>query len=91
MTRFEELRIHPMPRTPHGTLLFPAALLLAQFRPVFQALGDLAFETRIFRLVVGVPRHSVGKIVLAGEPVLGSVVVFVALAVTSVSSASWAR
>src|SRR5258706_11598953 len=60
------------------------ALLVAQLLPVFQPLQNLALEAALDRLVELLARHAVGGIVLAGEAVLGVVVVFVALAVAAI-------
>src|SRR3990170_4839912 len=58
-----------------------SALPFPELLPVLQPLQDLAFEAALDRLIELLPRHAVGKVVLAREAVGRVVVVLVALAV----------
>ena len=81
----------PMPRPGH--LLAAAGLAwsarashaeprsLPQLRPILQALADFALEAALGRIVELLPAEFFREIVLAGERLLGVVVVFVARAV----------
>src|SRR5689334_3772396 len=66
-----------MTETPRSS----AASLLAQLRPVFEPLPDLALEATLGRIVELVTAERLGEVVLAREGLLGVVVVGVAAAV----------
>src|SRR5581483_6680536 len=58
-----------------------AAPLFPQLGPIVQALPDFALEAALGRIVEGLPRQRVGKVILTAEGFFGVVVVGVAAAV----------